>query len=51
MFWLRKAGIPSAPGRAFKTCAIALMLIPKFCDKVETCMVDLFVGPKVLGHT
>ena len=51
MFWLRKAGIPSAPGRAFKTCAIALMLIPKFCVKVETCLVDLFVGPKVLGHT
>ena len=47
----QKAFIPSAPGSAFKTCMISLMLVPKFCVKVEACMVDLSVGPKVLGNT
>ena len=46
MFGLKMTSIPSAPNCAFKTCMIALMLVPKFCVKFETCMVDLFVGLK-----
>ena len=51
MLWLKKAFIPSAPGSAFKTFMISLMLVLKFCVKVKACMVDLSVGPKVLGNT